>query len=37
MLYRTTQQAHMEGAGTEKGRGRKERTEIEEEEFAVYD
>jgi hypothetical protein len=31
------QQADIEGAGTKKGRGRKERSEIEEEEFAIYD
>jgi hypothetical protein len=31
------QQADMEGAGTKRGRGTKERSEIEEEEFAVYD
>jgi hypothetical protein len=31
------QQADIEGAGTKEGRGRKERIEIEEEEFAVYD
>jgi hypothetical protein len=27
----------MEGAGIKRGRGRKERSEIEEEEFTVYD
>jgi hypothetical protein len=31
------QQADIEGAGTKEGRGRKERSEIEEEEFTVYD
>jgi hypothetical protein len=31
------QQADIEGAGTKEGRGRKERSEIQEEEFAVYD
>jgi hypothetical protein len=31
------QQADIEGAGTKKGRGRNERSEIEKEEFAVYD
>jgi hypothetical protein len=30
------QQADMEGAGTKRGRGRKERSKIEEE-FAIYD
>jgi hypothetical protein len=30
------QQADIEGAGTKRGRGRKERSKIEEKEFAVY-
>jgi hypothetical protein len=31
------QQADIEGAGIKKGTGRKERSEIEEEEFTIYD
>jgi hypothetical protein len=34
---RPPQQADMEGAGTKRGRGRKERSEIKEEEFTIYD
>jgi hypothetical protein len=31
------QQVDMHGAGTKRGRGRKERSEIEEKEFTIYD
>jgi hypothetical protein len=34
---RPPQQVDIEGAGIKKGRGRKERSKIKEEEFTIYD
>jgi hypothetical protein len=36
-MFRHIRILYLEGTGTKKGRRKKERSEIEEEEFAIYD